>query len=261
MRILGLIRTSGIVTKTTKYGETSLIVTVLTKDFGRISAIANSVRTKKSQMLAGLQLFAYSEIVMYKAKSKKGLYNLNEMSVQESFSSLRYDLDKMAYASYFAEAATVATPEDAPDENILRLLLNTLYALDKEMCPYEKIKTVFEWRLAAEAGYAPLISGCESCGAGDAAYLSLATGTALCEACGSGKAGAAKLSPAMIKLIEYITTTDSRQIFSFDAGEKTVNYLSRVSEGYLKSQLDRDFPTLNYLNKVKALEQSNEEQN
>lgn len=256
-----MIKTSGIVTKTTKYGETSLIVTVLTKDFGRISAIANSVRTKKSQMLAGLQLFAYSEIVMYKAKSKKGLYNLNEMSVQESFSSLRYDLDKMAYASYFAEAATAATPEDAPDENILRLLLNTLYALDKEICPYEKIKTVFEWRLAAEAGYAPLVSGCESCGAGDTAYLSLATGTALCEACGGGRAGVAKLSPAMIKLIEYITTTDSRQIFSFDAGEKTVNYLSRVSEGYLKSQLDRDFPTLNYLNKVKALEQSNEEQN
>ncbi len=254
-----MIKTSGIVTKTTKYGETSLIVTVLTKDFGKISAIANSVRTKKSQMLAGLQLFAYSEIVMYKAKSKKGLYNLNEMSVLESFSSLRYDLDKMAYASYFAEAATAATTEDAPDENILRLLLNTLYALDKGLCPYEKIKTVFEWRLAAEAGYAPLVSECEGCGSGDAAYLSFATGTAFCEACGSGKAGVAKVTPTMVKLIEYITSADSRQIFSFEAGEKTVSYLSRVSEEYLKAQLDRDFSTLNYLNKVKMLEQSNEE--
>lgn len=254
-----MIKTSGIVTKTTKYGETSLIVTVLTKDFGKISAIANSVRTKKSQMISGLQLFAYSEIVMYKAKSKKGLYNLNEMSVLESFSSLRYDLDKMAYASYFAEAATAATPEDAPDENILRLLLNTLYALDKGICPYEKMKTVFEWRLAAEAGYAPLVSRCEGCGSSDAAYLSLATGTVLCENCGNGKAGVAKLSPAMVKLIEYIIAAESRQIFSFEAGEKTVNYLSRVSEEYLKTQLDRDFSTLGYLNKVKALEQSNEE--
>ncbi len=254
-----MIKTSGIVTKTTKYGETSLIVTVLTKDFGKISAIANSVRTKKSQMLAGLQLFAYSEIVMYKAKSKKGLYNLNEMSVLESFSSLRYDLDKMAYASYFAEAATAATTEDAPDENILRLLLNTLYALDKEICSYEKIKTVFEWRLAAESGYAPLVSECAGCGSGDAIYISLATGTAFCEECGSGRDGVAKVTPTMVKLIEYITTADSRQIFSFEAGEKTVNYLSRVSEAYLKAQLDRDFSTLSYLNKVKMLEQSNEE--
>ena len=69
----------------------------------------------------------------------------------------------------------------------------------------------------------------------------------------------AKVTPTMVKLIEYITTADSRQIFSFEAGEKTINYLSRVSEEYLKAQLDRNFSTLSYLNKVKALEHSNEE--
>ena len=58
---LGLIKTSGIVTKTTKYGDSSLIVTLLTKDFGKISAIANGARTKKSQLIGGLQLFAFSD--------------------------------------------------------------------------------------------------------------------------------------------------------------------------------------------------------
>ncbi len=256
---MGLLKTSGIVTKTTKYGDTSLIVTMLTKDFGRISAIASGVRTKKSQMLAGLQLFAYSEIVMYKAKSKKGLYNLNEMTVTESFSSLRYDLDKMAYASYFAEAASGASAEDAPDEEILRLLLNTLYALDKQLCEYEKIKTVFEWRLAAEAGYAPLLTECAKCGKHkETAYLSFANGTALCAECGNGAEGMAKLSSTMAKIIKFICLADIKKIFSFEAGQATVGYLSRVSEEYLKAQLDRQFPTLDYLKKVKALEEGNE---
>ena len=257
-----MIKTSGIVTKTTKYGETSLIVTVLTRDFGKISAIANNVRTKKSQMISGLQLFAYSELVMYKAKSKKGLYNLNEMTVIESFSGLRYDLDKMAYAAYFAEAASGAVTEEQTDEEILRLLLNTLYALDRCLCSYEKLKTVFEWRLAAESGYAPLVSVCEKCGkTPEKALLSLSSGTVHCPDCITNSENTAQLSSAMIKLVEYICTADSKQIFSFDAGEKTIDYLSKVSEGYLAAQLDRSFPTLEYLKKVKALETSNEKQN
>lgn len=259
---MGLIKTSGIVTKTTKYGETSLIVTLLTKDYGKISAIANNVRTKKSQMLAGLQLFAYSEIVMYKAKSKTGLYNLNEMNVTESFSNIRYNLDKMAYASYFAEVANAATAEDAPDEEILRVLLNTLYALDKELEEYEKLKTVFEWRIAAASGYSPLVSGCGKCQKqGCTVTLSLIDGTVLCEECDEGRQGTARLNPAMTKIVSFICGADSKQIFGFGAGKRTIDYLSSVSERYLAAQLDREFPTLKYLKKVKTLENINGEQN
>ena len=149
---MGLSKTEGIVTKTTKYSETSLIVTVITRDYGKISAIANNVRSSKSHMLMGLQLFSFSEIVFYESRSKTGLYKLNEMSVIESFGNIRTDLEKLAYASYFAEVANSAVSEDNPDEEILRLLLNTLFALDRDLCPMNKIKTVFEWRIAAISG-------------------------------------------------------------------------------------------------------------
>lgn len=256
---LGLIKTSGIVTKTVRYGESSLIVTLLTRDFGKVSAIANNVRTKKSQMISGLQLFAYSEIVMYKAKSKKGLYSINEMTLNEGFSDLRCDLLKMAYASYLAEAANEATGEEAPEESILRLLLNALYALDRGLCSADKIKTVFEWRLAAEAGYAPYLEACERCHSElDGAYLSLASGTALCANCADGVAGTAKLSASMLRLVAYICTVDDKQLFSFEAGDRVIRYLGRVSEEYLKLQLDKELPTLSYLKKVQALENINE---
>ncbi len=251
---MGLIKTTGIVTKTTKYGETSLIVTILTEDFGKISAIANNVRTKKSRMLAGLQLFAYSEIVMYKAKSKNGLYNLDEMTLLEGFTNLRSDLDKMAYASYFAEAASGASTEDEFETETLRLLLNTLFALDRGLCHYEKIKTVFEWRLAATAGYAPQLESCGGCGCTEGLFgLSLADGSIFCKNCIGERNGVAELSDSMRKIITYITAADLKKIFSFEAGEKTINYLSQVSQTYLAIQLDREFHTLDYLNKVKAL--------
>jgi DNA repair protein RecO (recombination protein O) len=242
------------VLRTTKYGEKSLIVTILTQDFGRISAIANDVRTKKSRMIAGLQLFAYSEIVMYKAKSKNGLYHLDEMTLIEGFSPLRTDLDKMAYASYFAECANGATSEEGAEEDVLRLLLNTLFALSNDLCGYEKIKTVFEWRLAAVSGYAPLLESCSGCGAKEDIFgLSLRDGTVFCKNCGSGKDGIAELSGGMRKVIGYITSADDKKIFSFDANEKSINYLSHVSEAYIAQQLERDFKTLDYLKKVKGL--------
>jgi DNA repair protein RecO (recombination protein O) len=227
---------------------------MLTQEFGKISAIANNVRTKRSRMIAGLQLFAYSEVVLYKAKSKNGLYHIDEMNVLEGFGNIRTDLDKMAYASYFAEAATGAASEEEFDAEILRLLLNSLYAVDRGLCGYEKIKTVFEWRLAVVAGYAPQIENCGGCSCTDNIYgLSLAGGTVLCNNCAVDKQGTAQLSDAMRQIIEYIVNADSKQIFSFDAGETVVAYLSQISEAYLSVQLGREFKTLGYLKKVRGL--------
>ncbi len=248
---MGLLKTEGIVTKTTKYSETSLIVTIITKDFGKISAIANNVRSSKSHMLMGLQLFSFSEIVVYEGRSKTGLYKLNEMSVIEGFGNIRTDLEKLAYASYFAEVANSAVSEDNPDEGILRLLLNTLFALDRDLCSMSQIKTVFQWRIATLAGYEPDVETCIKCGKvqGDM-LLSFSEGEVFCETCGSTVAGCARISEGMRKIIKYICEAESKKIFSFDAGEKVLEYLDALGERYIQQQFDKKFSTLDYLKKV-----------
>lgn len=248
---MGLSKTEGIVTKTTKYSETSLIVTVITRDYGKISAIANNVRSSKSHMLMGLQLFSFSEIVFYESRSKTGLYKLNEMSVIESFGNIRSDLEKLAYASYFAEVANSAVSEDNPDEEILRLLLNTLFALDRDLCPLNKIKTVFEWRIAASSGYEPDVEACVKCGCvqGDM-LLCFSEGEVFCEACGGSKPDCGRISENMRKIIKYICEAESKKIFSFDANDAVIEYLGALGERYIQRQFEKEFPTLNYLKKV-----------
>jgi len=253
---LGLLKTTGIVTKTRKYSETSLIATIITKDFGRISAIANNVRTSKSRMLMGLQLFAYSEIVVYESRSKTGLYKLNEMTVLESFGGIRNSLEKLAYASYFAEVTNAAVPEGDPEEEILQLFLNTLFALDRDLCHFEKIKAVFEWRIAAISGYEPRVEGCCVCEKSDGDFLfDIAKGDCFCPECKGEETGCAMLSSSMGKVIGYISEAESKKIFSFDAGEKAIKYLGDLGERYIETQLERQFATLEYLKKVIGLEQ------
>ncbi len=250
---MGLIKTSGVVTKEIKYGETGKIVTLITRDLGKISAIAGNVRTSKSRMIAGLQLFAYSELVLFKGKGKKGLYHLNEVTMLEGFNNIRTSLENLAYASYFAELANHALPEESPDEEVLRLLLNTLFALDRELSPSEKIKTVFEWRIAAISGYAPLLDCCNCGEKTDLSHLNPADGRIMCKKCGEPHPGAIPLSQGMINIISYIINADSKQLFSFEAKEETIAYLSRVSEIYISTQLEHEFSTLAYLKKVTSL--------
>lgn len=248
---MGLLKTEGIVTKTTKYSETSLIVTVITKDMGKISAIANNVRSSKSHMRMGLQLFSYSEIVVYESRSKTGLYKLNEASGIEPFGDIRTSLEKLAYASYFAEVANSAVSEDSPDDEILRLLLNTLYALDRDLCHMNKIKTVFEWRIAALAGYEPDVEVCIKCGRIEGnMFLSFSEGEVFCDSCGNAMPGSAKISEGMRKIIKYICEAESKKIFSFDASEKVLEYLGALGERYIQQQFDKKYPTLDYLKKV-----------
>lgn len=248
---MGLLKTTGIVTKTTKYSETSLIVTIITKDFGRISAIANNVRSSRSHMRMGLQLFAYSEIVVYESRSKTGLYKLNEVTVLEAFPNIRQSLEKLAYASYFAEVANNAVGEDSPDEETLRLLLNSLFALERDLCSMEKIKMVFEWRVAAISGYEPqLEDGCACGEAENEMYLSLLEGRIFCSKCAAEKLGCAKLTRGMRQILRYICEAESKKIFSFDTSEKTIEYLGVLGEQYIQLQLDKSFPTLEYLKKV-----------
>lgn len=248
---LGLLKTAGIVTKTTKFSETSLIVTLITKDLGKISAIANNARSPRSQLRTGLQLFAYSEIVVFEGKSRTGLFKINEISLLDSFASIRTSLEKLAYASYFAEVANEAVAENSPDDEIMRLLLNTLFALDRDLCSMAKIKTVFEWRIAAASGYEPNVEECANCGKKDGELLlSFSAGEAFCDPCGSSVGGCFRVSKGMRKIIKYICEAESKKIFSFDAGESTLDYLGELGERYIQQQFDRKFSTLDYLKKV-----------
>ncbi len=252
---MGLLKTTGIVTKTTKFSENSLIVTIITKDFGKISAIAQNARTSKSRLIMGLQLFSYSEIVVYESRTKTGLFKLNEMNVIESFGNLRNGLTSLAYASYFAEVVNSVAVEGEADEDTLSLFLNCLFALDKNLCSPEKIKAVFQWRIAAVSGYEPMVDVCASCGKeGGELSFDIFEGECFCSECAVERTGLATLSDSMRKTIQYISEAESKKIFSFDSGEKAINYLSSLGEKYIEAQFDKNFGTLDYLKKVIGLD-------
>ncbi len=251
---MGIVEVQGIVTREVKYGDNSRIITILTKDFGKVSVLAGGVRSNKSGLLSATQLFSYASFTLFKGR-EKSLYKINGAELITPFSAIRDSLEKMAYASYFCDIANYIVQEESPDEEMVSLLLNTLYVLSEDKLNYEQIKGTFEFRILSVFGMLPDLAQCRLCKATEnISYISPAEGCAFCEDCGKQKEGITiHTGSGIINAIYYIASVDAKKIFSFSLSDNGLKYLSRLGEYCIECYLEKKFKTLEYLKKVTAL--------
>lgn len=248
---MGLVKASGIVLKSIKYGDNGRIFTILTREFGKISASVSSLRNNKNGLVAETQLFSYSKFIMFKSERENSLYRINECELIEPFEKIRESFEKVAYASYFADIAMRCSNENISDDGILRLLLNTLYILGCDKYSCIKIKTVFEIKVISIFGYAPNLTECTICrGSEKLKYFSLYGGMAVCENCVKSVSDCIAINDTIIKIVNYIVTNDIKKIFLFTASDDIILYLSKISELFIEKKLEHSFKTLDYLKKV-----------
>lgn len=155
------VTTQGIVLREVQYKESDRILTVLTQDLGKITVSARAGRKRGGGISAASQMLVWSEMTLYEYRQRWGL---KEAVTNREFRGVREDLDKFALASYFAEVTEQLTPEQLPAPELLALLLNALYALEKLDRPLALVKAAFERRAMCLSGYEPLIGGCAVCG-------------------------------------------------------------------------------------------------
>ena len=176
-----LVDAKGIVLRTVNYGERDRILTIYTEEMGLITATANGSRSLKSRSLVATEQFCYSRYVF---SYKNDRYTVKEVDLIESFFDLRTDIEKLSLAGYVAEVLSHVGTENMPDTPLLRLTLNTLFAIAKEKAPRAQIKGAFEMRAAAILGFSPELSSCTSCGEeGADAVLDVMNGSILCGEC------------------------------------------------------------------------------
>ncbi len=236
--------TPGLVLRVTDYNDRDALLTLLTPQYGKLSVKARGLRRKNSPLIAPCQLLAYGEFTLFEYK---GQYTVNEAHSIELFQGLRKDLCKLSLGTYFAQASEVLSQEDLPNPELLSLVLNCLYALDKLDKPEMLVKAAFELRAASLAGYTPDLFGCHVCGSPTPAYFDISGGALLCENCRSAATGIRMpLTPAVLEAMRYIVYCDPKKLFSFQIGDEALEQLSGITESYLTTQLERGFSTLDF---------------
>lgn len=226
-----------IIIRARDYGEADKILTLYTKEYGKIQAIAKGVRKPTSRNRGGVQIFAHSRVLLYRGRS---LDTVSQAENIDSFGGLQEDLVKLAYASYIVELLEIGVPEREPNE---RLFLTTLLSLGLLLGDDPELACrMFEIRLLYILGYHPYLAACMNCqkqlGAGGF-FLDPKAGGIVCPNClgKTGKEGS--ISSGTILTLQKLLTIDPRQLARLKISKVQRKELEVNLGYYLEYHLER----------------------
>lgn len=239
------IKTDGIVLRETEYRDTDKLLTVLTRDLGKVTVKARGVKSRTSRLKPACQLLAFSELTLLE---RQGRYVITEATAKEIFPRLRDDIELLSLASYFAQVTETVAQEEDPVPELLSLLLNALYALCVLQKPQKLVKAVFELRLTCIAGFLPDLRGCAVCGREECEHFNITQGVLQCASCRSENTGGIRMpvSAGTLAAMRYIAEAEPKRLFSFSLSEASLAELDALSESYLCMRLERGFYTLDF---------------
>jgi len=147
--------TSGIILHTTKYSETSLIVKIISPDFGVKSYIVSGVRSKKSKSKASLfQPLALVEMVVSNS-DKTELQRISEINILYPYTDIPYNIIKSSIALFLNEVVYKAVKEQHADENMFEFIKNSLQVLDLKQDSCSNFHIFFMIQLSRYLGFFP----------------------------------------------------------------------------------------------------------
>jgi len=140
-----------IVLSSRPYSEADKIVSLFSKNFGKITVIAKGVKRLKSRKRGSLEVFSY---IKFSAHTGKGLPIITETEMINNYSDLRKDLKRVSVAYFFAEVVLRTTRDEEKHEEVFDLLVYYLQKLEVEKS-LKRLRNEFSIELAETLGFIP----------------------------------------------------------------------------------------------------------
>ena len=178
-----LYRDHGVVIRTWKLGEADRIVSIFTREHGKVRGVAKGVRKTSSRFGSRLEPTAHLSLQLYAGRGD--LDTVTQVETIDRFATLRNDLDQWARACALLEAVDQASPDREPNEALFEMLVRALRTLEERPGPL--VVAAFFLKLLALEGFEPVTDVCVVCDADERLTgFSLVDGGTTCEACRKG---------------------------------------------------------------------------
>ena len=239
--------------------EADKIITFLTKDYGKVRAVARGVRKSKSSMSGIVLPFNYNLVTIYRGKS---IDRINQVRNIFSFNRLREDLVKTAYASFVTEAVERVSQENQANEALFALLLSTLHKVmvEEEKLPY--IELIFKIRLLVVLGLKPQLDYCALCnkkaGSAERYFFHTRQGGLICPECFQQNREEFRfqgyvLSARLVKTLAGIINTGFKSLNVIELSEREYRQLDQLSNEFIKYHLELQLKSYDFLHMIKKL--------
>jgi len=211
-------KATAIVLRTVEFSESSLVVTLFTREFGKLGALAKGGRRPKGPFESALDVLAVCRIVFLR-RSSEGLDLLTEAKLLRRFRPPANNLLALYAGYYVAELLGELTDHYDPNPPLFDLADQTLRALAAGE-PARGLLVRFELGTLRLTGHLPSLEHCVECGRsvppdGPVAF-GLRHGGVLCRQCRPGKPQVAQITARQRQILAEMADPDSDAWQRFD---------------------------------------------
>lgn len=237
----------GIVIRTTDYGETNKIITLYTREWGKLGVMARGAKKPNSRLSSITQLFTHGYFLVQRGT---GLGSVQQGEMITSLRGIGEDIFLTAYASYIVELTDKCTEEKKPNPFQFELLFQTLNYMN-EGYDSDVLMNIYEMKMLNVLGLYPILNHCSVCGSTDGHFsFSIREGGLICHLCLAKDPYHFKISQATVKLLRLFYYIDLSRLGNISVKEETKAELKKVITAYYEEYSGIYLKTKKFLNSM-----------
>lgn len=151
---MSIVKTEAFVLKSIRYGETSKIVTLFTKDFGKISAIVKGARNNKSKLCGTMETMNYINVILY-YKENRELHLISNAEYKNSFKNILMDFDRLQSGYKIIDIINKTLIQNESNELMFELLIKIYSGLNNSTGNFLYFVLYFQIELVKILGLSP----------------------------------------------------------------------------------------------------------
>ncbi len=222
-----------IVLRVSNYKENDKMLTLFSKEWGKIDALARGCRKSTSSLLSSTDVLCCAEFSFH---IHAGRYYITQATPKTNFYDIRKNMNALMNALLLLEICEKSVMPDEPNGKLFALLAGALYALANGDYP-KKVLIFFIYKMLDILGLRPMLKHCALCGRSPAKKINISAGGVVCENC-LGEEVPAEYIENIEKILHTLSKDIQKLQFSCDKG------FYDLSIRWLKNVLDFEPKTL-----------------
>lgn len=236
-------KATALVLRVVEFSETSYVVTLFTREFGKVRGLAKGARRLKGPFESALDLLAQCRIVFLR-KSSEALDLLTEAKLERRFRAADRDLSRLYAGYYVAELLNELTDDADPHPELFDIASETLLALASGSAATSALILRFELIALRLLGHLPSLDVCVDCGepvtaSGGRVAFGLLAGGVLCGRCRPGKKQVVSIQAGSLRVMQHFSDPHSETWQRMEVDRSLRGELRGVVNQYLCNLLGR----------------------
>lgn len=237
-------QTEGVVLHAIKYRDTSKIVSLYTKKYGKIKVVAKGVRSEKNKFGSSLEPMTISSIVLYK-KEHKDLHLLSKSEIAVVLNNLHDNSERMFTGLALIELVNMVMHDEEENEAVYNLLVQALTILNEAEKNHVNVLLSFMMKMFERFGFGLSITHCSACEKSveklevSYAFLRLSDGKIICSNCADTHFDSGtKIDGGMLKSLYYIQMNEIPKAPMLTLASGIKNEMIATLQSYLRYHIE-----------------------